>query len=108
LYVFGGVESGVDVGAQGNSKPKRKAQRLPLPASCSFSRHDNFADVIARLKPEQLEAAFIFWVEAAMQVTEATDRHPALSGHLRSCSIAAQMWKSNCYLTRNIVALGKA
>jgi hypothetical protein len=69
LYVVGGVDTGVDVGAQGNSKPNRKPQRLPLTASCSFPRQDNFADVITRLKPEQLEAAFIFWVEAAMQVT---------------------------------------
>ncbi len=66
--VICGADSWVEIENYGNAKREWLEQFLALPNG--IPSHDTFGRVFARIKPEQLQASFLNWIEAVSQVTQ--------------------------------------
>jgi DDE_Tnp_1-associated len=66
--VICGADSWVEIENYGNAKLEWLKQFLALPNG--IPSHDTFGRVFARLKPEQLQASFLSWIEAVSPLSQ--------------------------------------
>ena len=106
--VICGADSWVEIENYGNAKLGWLEQFLVLPNG--IPSHDTFGRVFARLKPEQLQASFLNWVEAVSHLSQgqviAIDGKTLRHSYDRSQSKAA-IHMVSAWATTNRMVLGQ-
>lgn len=106
--VICGADSWVEIENYGNAKLEWLKQFLVLPNG--IPSHDTFGRVFARLKPEQLQASFLSWIEAVSHLSQgqviAIDGKTLRHSYDRSESKAA-IHMVSAWATRNRLVLGQ-
>lgn len=106
--VICGADSWVEIENYGNAKLEWLKQFLVLPNG--IPSHDTFGRVFARLKPEQLQASFLSWIEAVSHLSQgqviAIDGKTLRHSYDRSESKAA-IHMVSAWATTNRLVLGQ-
>lgn len=106
--VICGADSWVEIENYGNAKLEWLKQFLALPNG--IPSHDTFGRVFARLKPEQLQASFLSWIEAVSHLSQgqviAIDGKTLRHSYDRSESKAA-IHMVSAWATTNRLVLGQ-